>query len=37
MKPSTSKSLTDKLRILYSSHDTLPQPIEDAKIKAQSL
>ena len=38
MKPSTSKSLTDKLRILlYSSHDTLPKLIEDTKIKAQSL
>ncbi len=37
MKPSTSKSLTDKLRTLYSSHDTLPKLIEDEKIKAQSL
>ncbi|WP_017442286.1 hypothetical protein [Rickettsia gravesii] len=37
MKPSTSKSLTDKLRTLYSSHDTLPKLIEDTKIKAQSL
>lgn len=37
MKLSTSKSLTDKLRTLYSSHDTLPKLIEDTKIKAQSL
>ncbi len=37
MKPSTSKSLTDKLRTLYSSHNTLPKLIEDEKIKAQSL
>ncbi|MEG8230575.1 NTPase [Candidatus Rickettsia tasmanensis] len=37
MKPSTSKSSTDKLRTLYSSHDTLPKLIEDMKIKAQSL
>ncbi|MFV9930295.1 MAG: hypothetical protein AB8U82_05555, partial [Rickettsia endosymbiont of Haemaphysalis japonica] len=37
MKPSTSKSFTDKLRTLYSSHDTLPKLIEDTKIKAQSL
>ncbi|KHO03029.1 hypothetical protein [Rickettsia felis] len=37
MKPSTSKSVTDKLKILYSSHNTLPKLIEDEKIKAQSL
>ena len=38
MKPSTSKSITDKLgTLLYSSHDTLPKLIEDTKIKAQSL
>ena len=37
MKPSTSKSLTDKLRALYTSHNTLPKLIEDEKIKAQSL
>ncbi|AFB29094.1 hypothetical protein RPK_04355 [Rickettsia rickettsii str. Hlp len=35
MKPS-AQSLTDKLRTLYSAHDTLPKLIEDTK-KAQSL
>jgi len=34
---STSKSLTEKLKDLYSSQNTLPKLIEDEKIKAQSL
>ena len=32
-----NKSLTEKLKVLYNSQDTLPKLIEDKKIKAQSL